>query len=429
MSVSPPGALEGLCVIELAHERCAFAGKLLADMGARVIVVEPPGGAPQRTHAPFLDDEPGPERSLAWWHYNTSKLGVTLDLASDEGRSLFCALVAEVEADVVLEAEDPGVLASRRLDYPDLRSLSEGLIMVSLTPFGRNGPRRDEQATDLTVLAGGGPVWNCGYDDHVLPPVRGGGNQGYHTGCHFGVMSLLVALLARDETGVGQQIDVNLHAAANVTTEAGSYDWLVAQSTVQRQTGRHAAPNPSMPSQIRCADGRYVNTGVPPMKPREFELLYEWVAELDLQGEFPEHVFLELGMKRERIDLSKIREDEELQAIFGAGREAVNMIASKLSAYDYFIGAQQRGLPVGVIYSPEEVMEDPHFRERGFAVEVEHEDLGRTFIYPGAPYVFHGSPWRIRRRAPRLGEHDDEILGPLRRARARPGANQLGATR
>ena len=83
------------------------------------------------------------------------------------------------------------------------------------------------------MLAGGGPVWNCGYDDHSLPPVRGGGNQGHHTASHFAVMSTLVALLARDENGGGQHIDVSMHAAANVTTEAGSYEWLVAQATVQ----------------------------------------------------------------------------------------------------------------------------------------------------------------------------------------------------
>jgi crotonobetainyl-CoA:carnitine CoA-transferase CaiB-like acyl-CoA transferase len=168
-----------------------------------------------------------------------------------------------------------------------------------------------------------------------------------------------------------------------------------------------------MPSQIRCADGRHVNTGVPPRSPADFRAVHAWIEELGLLDEYPEAFLLELGGQRERIDLSKIREDEELQAIFGAGREAQNLIASRVSAHDFFLGSQERGLAVGVIYSPEEVMEDPHFAARGFRVEVEHPERGQSFVYPGAPYRFERSPWRISRRAPRLGEHNDAVLGPL----------------
>jgi crotonobetainyl-CoA:carnitine CoA-transferase CaiB-like acyl-CoA transferase len=405
-------ALEGLRVIELSSERGALAGKLLADMGAEVVVVEPPDGDRMRSYEPFLRDEPGPERSLYWWHYNTSKLGVTLDLEAEEDRKRFGQLLET--ADIVIESEEPGRLASLGLDYPTLRAAATRLIYVSITPFGINSPAANESATDLTVLAGGGPVWNCGYDDHSIPPVRGGGNQGYHTACHFAVMSTLVALLAREQSGRGQHIDVSMHAAANVTTEAGSYEWLVAGTTVQRLTGRHASPYPTMPSQIACADGRHVNTGVPPTRPEEFRRLHEWLVELDLLDQLPEAVFLETGAQRDqRIELSRIAEDPEVQAIFGAGREAMNLIAGKLDAYAFFVGAQERGMPVGIVYAPEEVMQDPHFAERGFAVPVEHPELGETFNYPGAPYVFHGTPWKLSRRAPQLGEHNQKILGRL----------------
>ena len=90
---------------------------------------------------------------------------------------------------------------------------------------------------------------------------------------------------------------------------------------------------------------------------------------------------------------------------------AITLIAENLSAYDFFIGCQNRALAAGVVYAPEEAYEDPHFRARGFQVEVEHPELGRTVRYPGAPYVLPASPWRISRRAPRLGEHNEEILG------------------
>ena len=405
------GPLEGLRVLEIAHERTAYAGKLLADAGADVLLLEPPGGCAQRGHAPFVDDRPDPEGSLSFWHYNTSKRGLTLALDTPHGRELARELIAR--ADVVLEGEDPGLLASLGIDADSELARRPRLVWVSITPFGRSAPRAHEPVTDLTLLAGGGPVWSCGYDDHSLPPVRGGGGQAFHIGGHYAVMSLLVALLEREHSGRGQLVDVNVHAACNVTTEMASYEWLVARTTVQRQTARHAMAMRTASSQTRCADGRYVNTGVPPRRPEEFGRLHQWVVELGLAEEWPETFLLEMGMKREHIDLSQIGRDEEVTAIFGAGREAMVLIASKLPAVEFFQQAQTRGLPVGVIYSPEEVLDDRHFRARGFPTEVEHPELGRAVTYPGAPYRFLHTPWRIARRAPRLGEHTSEILGEL----------------
>jgi crotonobetainyl-CoA:carnitine CoA-transferase CaiB-like acyl-CoA transferase len=111
--------------------------------------------------------------------------------------------------------------------------------------------------------------------------------------------------------------------------------------------------------------------------------------------------------------MSRIGQDEEVTAIFAAGRDAIVLIASKLSGSDFFRQAQERGIPVGVIYAPEEVLDDPHFQARGFPVEVDHPELGRTVTYPGAPYRFMRTPWRISRRAPRLGEHNAEIYAEL----------------
>ena len=382
-------------------------------MGADVILVERPvGGAAMRGYEPLRRRRAGPrEESLHWWHYNTSKRGVTLDLAQPGGKALFEKLLAS--ADVLIEGETPGALAALGLDDDALRACRPDLIHASITPFGRQSARSQEPSTDLTVLAGGGPVWSCGYDDHSIPPVRGLGNQGMAIGCHYAVMSILTAFLHRLASGEGQHIDVSQHACANVTTEMASYHWLVQQGTVHRQTGRHALEQPSMESQIRCADGRYVCTGVPPRFPHEFGHLHAWVERLGLAPQFPEAIFLEMGAQRDFIDLSAIGTDDEVTAIFGAGREALNLIAQNVSAYDFFMGAQQAGLAVGVIYSPEEVLSDPHFVERGFPVEVDHPELGRAFVYPGAPYRFEKSPWRIARRAPQLGEDNAEILGRL----------------
>nr|XP_061811375.1 succinyl-CoA:(R)-benzylsuccinate CoA-transferase subunit BbsE-like [Nerophis lumbriciformis] len=405
------GALDGLKIVELSSEATAFAGKLLADMGADVIVVEPVGGSSQRRFGPFADDVADPERSLHWWHYNTSKRSVVVDLDDHVGRDQFQALVRD--AGILIEGEPPGRLQDLGIDYDELRLGRRELIHCSVTPFGRTGPRRDEVATDLTILAGGGPVWSCGYDDHNLAPVRGGGNQGFQTGGVWTVIATLAAVLHRNHTGVGQHIDVSNHAAVNVTTEFASYSWLVAAKEVQRQTGRHAAPRTTQPTQVMCADGKYLNTGVPPRRPAEFKVLREWMIDLGLDAEFPMIELLEMATKYEHIGMAEIEEDPMIGEVFGAGREAVMLIASRLSAYDAFIGFQQRGIPVGAIYAPEDVIRDPHFVARGFAVEVEHEDLGRTFTYPGVPIKMTRSPASLSRRAPHVGEHSDEILSAL----------------
>ncbi|MDA0978458.1 MAG: CoA transferase [Proteobacteria bacterium] len=401
--------LKGMRVIELASERIAFAGKLMADMGADVILVEPPGGDAARGYPPFIDDEPGASRSLFFMHYNTSKRGIVLDLDSEADRETFRQLMAT--ADVLIESEMPGRLESLGLDYPDLQAANPRLVHAAVTAYGRQAPESRLPTTDLTLMAAGGPPWSCGYDDHAIPPIRGWGFQGYQTACHYAFMAILTALLHRFQSGTGQFIDVSMTAALNVTTEAASYTWLVAGETVQRQTGRHAAVAPTGDTQMQCADGRYVNTGVPPRFPAEFGRLLAWITELGMVEDFPEAVFLEMGANWDGpFDLGQVGKDETVTAIFMAGRQALQLIASHVSAYDFFSGCQRAGLSVGVIYSPEEAFEDEHFKARGFQVPVRHHDLDRDIVYPGAPYQLPASPWKISRPAPGLGEHNEEIL-------------------
>src|SRR6266576_155432 len=130
---SLPGPLAGLRILELADEKGQFCGKLLGDLGADVVKIEPPGGERNRHFGPFLDDTPHPERSLSFWYYNTSKRGVTLNLQTADGRQLFRRLAAT--ADVILETFRPGFLAALGLDYESLRTRNLRLIMCALTSF------------------------------------------------------------------------------------------------------------------------------------------------------------------------------------------------------------------------------------------------------------------------------------------------------
>ena len=392
--------LGGVRVLEVCGEIGAWCGKMLGDMGADVIKVDSPMGNPTRRYEPFYQNEPGPNRSLFFWHYNTSKRGITLDLTQDRGREVFERLIAR--ADVLVDGAPAGHLASLGLGYSDVRQTSQSIVMASITPFGQDGPYSDYAATDLTAMAFGGPVWSSGYDDHEIPPVRGGGNQAYHTVCHYAVIGIMIALIHRQFTGVGQYIDANMHASLNVSTEAGSYGWLVAGETVQRQTGRHASVVPTSQSQFLCKDGRYINAGMAARTEAQWQVMLEWFREEGLiegLGEylrFPDRAAVRRGDPYAKEQSRRVA-------------SAVQQLAGKNDAHYLFTRAQELGFQWGIINAPEDVLADAHFQARGFPTEVEHPDLGESFIYAGAPYKLPESPWSIQRRAPLLGEHNEEI--------------------
>jgi crotonobetainyl-CoA:carnitine CoA-transferase CaiB-like acyl-CoA transferase len=159
-----------------------------------------------------------------------------------------------------------------------------------------------------------------------------------------------------------------------------------------------------MNTDATCADGRQVNTGVPPRSGAEFRGVLEWLDALGGSEDFEEFALLELAVERGGVQLHEVFSDAVAREIFGAGRSAVQHIAGRVSAYDFFVGAQTLGLACGVIYAPEEVFDDPHFVENGFPVPVEHDEVGRAVLYPGAPFHMPRSPWRIRGPAPRLAQ-------------------------
>ena len=167
-------------------EKGQFCGKLLGDLGADVVKIEPPGGERNRHIGPFLDDIPHPERSLSFWYYNTSKRSITLNLQTADGRQLFAQLAAT--ADIILETFRPGFMASLGFDYESLRKQNSCLIMCALTAFGQTGPWRDYLSSDLLHLAAGGQMASCGYDEEDAPnapPIAPGGGNAWHMGCHY----------------------------------------------------------------------------------------------------------------------------------------------------------------------------------------------------------------------------------------------------
>ena len=209
-----------------------------------------------------------------------------------------------------------------------------------------------------------------------------------------------------------------------------------------RQTGRHALASITQETQVECVDGRYVNTGFPPRHAKDYASLRDWVDELGYRDEFDEIVLLDLAVERGGVSLAQLREDPLTAEIYGAGRSALVFLAAHLTPEEFFVGAQERGIAVGAVWSPEEAFDNEHFVARGFPVGVEREDIGRTITYPGA-FLAPKSPWRISRRPPHIGEHQAEVFPGLtslsaapshtcgderaKRASCSPGASGRGA--
>jgi benzylsuccinate CoA-transferase BbsE subunit len=181
---------------------------------------------------------------------------------------------------------------------------------------------------------------------------------------------------------------------------------------VARQTGRHAGVVPTDAIVAPDRDGHEVHTGFPPRSEKQLRALLGWLRELGLADEFPMTSLIEIAADAGGIELAKLLDDEFTQECYRAGRDAMVFLASRLRGYDFFIGGQERALPVGVISSPEEAIADPHIVARGFPTAVHHPALGRDVVYPGAPIRFTASPWRIARPAPLVGEHQATLPTP-----------------
>jgi benzylsuccinate CoA-transferase BbsE subunit len=392
------GPFAGLRVLELADETGQFCGKLLGDLGADVVKIEPPGGERCRHVGPFLDEIPHPERSLSFWYYNTSKRGITLNLETADGRGLFRRLASD--ADIVLETFRPGFLASVGHSHDSLREQNPGLIVCSLTPFGQTGPWRDFLSSDLLHMAAGGEMASCGYDEADVPnapPIAPGGGNAWHMGCHFAYIAIVAALVHRTVTGQGQYIDASIHEACALTTEAAIANYVYRGEVLLRQTGRHHAVGKTPRTQFRAKDGTYVcaliSGGLTPRNVRNLADLMDSYGMAD--------------------DLKDPKYQDPAVVAANASHIVDDVLAAfiaSLPADEVYRAGQERGFTWGAVRAPEALLDDAHLHDRGFWKHVEHPELGRSFVYPGEAAIYNGSPWRISRRAPLIGEHNLEIF-------------------
>ena len=393
------GPLAGLRVLELTGEHAQFCGKLLADLGADVIKIEPPGGQETRKVGPYLNDEDHLERSLYFWHYNTSKRGVTLDITTPEGQEILKKLAAT--AGLVLESFPADYLPSIGLGYEDLSAINPSLIMCSVTPFGQDGPWRDYQTSDLLHLAAGGQMASSGYDVEDIPdapPIAPGGGNSWHIASHYAYIGIMGALYHRDFTGEGQYIDVSAHEACSLTTEGAIAIYLSTGDVVRRHTGRHASVDMSPGIQHATNDGGFINTtrSGSNLTPARIKTLATWMDEHGLADDLLDEKY------------------QDLKVVEESGQHFADVLKNffaNMPLVESYEGGQELNFPWGAVRTMEEIMGDPHLQDREFFVSVEHPELRQKFTYPGAAAIYNASPWRISRRAPLIGEHNEDILG------------------
>jgi len=412
---SREGNLADIRVVEICDEQGEYCGRLLAGLGADVVKIEPPEGAPTRRIGPFLGDVPGPERSLFFWNYNLGKRSLALDLDREADRERLLEVLAT--ADVLLESTPRGRLPALGLDAASLRARFPELVVARISAFGDEGPWADYLGSDLVHLALGGPVMNCGYDprpdgSYDLPPIAPQSWHAYHIAGEQMAIGLLGALLHRRDTGDGQVLSCAVHDAVSKCTELDLMSWVMRRAPFQRQTCRHSGERVSdLPIIGNTKDGRWVLT-LPPMGSTGWGSLVEF---LDRHGM--------------AADLETLVGERGSAGAPGSGpaldRELMNHVTEvslrlvRKFRFDEipWQEAQDAGLMWVPLRKPHENALDEHWQTRGSVGEVEHPELSRTFTYGLSKWVSDEAPWRTGPRAPRIGEHDREIL---EEASARP---------
>ena len=389
------GVYEGLTVVELADRRNQWAGKLLADGGARVIQIEPIGGSPGRWCGPFVEDKVDPDKCLDYWWNNTSKQSVALDLERKPAQDLLKKLLAR--ADVFLESTPPGTLAKLGLDYESVADNRE-LIYASLTDFGQDGPWRDLKMNDTAHLALGGQMSSSGYSDPDVTPIGGQGRQAWHMGCAFVLHGITVALFDRMSSGEGQYIDVSIHDACAIGTEAAVPQYMYYGSTMYRQTGMHANAKRQPPLQLPTADGKYMIAVMQNFGPRVWNNLIKWMDEVGVTGELHDPKYQD-----EAFRMSEYRTGTVV-------REAIGRLIAASNGAECFQRAQSYGISWGLVHAAEENYDIPHYQQRDYWRKVEHPEIGRSIPYPRGPFSSDELHIEPRGRAPHLGEHTKQVL-------------------
>jgi CoA:oxalate CoA-transferase len=381
-------ALSGIRVLELCRDVAgAFAGRLFADFGADVIKIEPPGGDPTRRMGPFPGDRPHPEQSGLFLHLNRNKRGITLRLEEPSGRALFRRLAAT--ADVVLESFGPGCLEAWDLGWERLAEGNPRLVLARLSTWGQTGPYREYPGDAFVAHAFGGPWYETG--SPTRPPLT---KPGEMVACQIGntfAAAVLGAVYLARRTGEGQEIDASAVEILLASVDRRAITNFTYQMTgnLPRRLGQ--PPRGPLPRGLYpCADGLVDIATVPAWVPRMLATLND--PELTAYFKENPHAPYEPATA-DRVEPVLRR-----------------WLSARTRQQCFAEAVLEHGWPVYPVNTVRDVLEDPHFRARGFFVDVDHPVAGRL-PYVGAPWRMAEGGFAVRRPAPLLGQHNAEVLG------------------
>ncbi len=385
-------------VLDLTDEKGELASMVLGDLGADVIKVEPPSGSPSRAMGPFLDDAPEMERSLQYFAFNRNKRGISLDLEAEAGRKTLFSLVGK--ADFIVESARPGEMAGRGLGFEAMRQANSRIVYVAITPFGQDGPHADFPASDLTLAAMGGPMSLQGHPDR--PPVRLSLPQAWlHASVEAAVGALTAhALMLR--TGQAQFVDVSAQTAMTWTMLQG----MVAHAVQGRDFNRGGSIVQLGTINVQlvheCADGHVVVFSIGGALAKMVEW---WVRD----GIVPEDWMTAEDWPMYHV---KLLQQQPVAHTIEEVLDAVGAYVRDKTKNQLL----EQGIADGVSIAPVNNMEDltrfRHLQERGFWLTAPLPN-GQVAQVPGIFANLSETPMKVRRWAPRLGEHTGEVLGDL----------------
>ena len=375
-------------ILDLTGPEAVFCGKLLADYGADVVKVEPPGGDPTRNKAPFIGDEVGIDRSSYFLFYNTNKRSVTIDIDTPKGQELFKKLAKT--ADVLIESFPVGHMESKGLGFDSLNAINPSLVMASVTPFGQTGPWSGYQSSDLISLAASGFMQITGDPDG--PPLRQGNEQSHFPGSQYAAAAIMGALFYRDmQGGGGQYIDVSQQEAmiTYYTDAHPALAWMQRGENVTR-VGTNSTlviPLGAYPS----SDG-WISAGI--ITPREWENLSQWMYEVTGNEEILNDDYK--GGNQDRAPFNDI-----ITAL-------VIDFTTRFTSEELFHQGQERNLVFIPVNTVSDLLVDPQLEASNFWFDIDHAEAG-TLRYPlGVFDSEEVSP--TTNPAPHLGQDNEAIL-------------------
>lgn len=406
-------ALEGLRVVEFCDELGSYCGRLLADLGAEVIKVEPPGGGRQRHTPPYLQLVPeSPDTSLAFWVHNTSKKSVVVDMESLDGQAAARRLA--LSADALIEDNPVGWMADRGLGFADLHAAKPSLVYTSITGFGQDGPHAPYAYSDIVGQAMGGMMVLAG--EPADPPNMIYGNQADVGASIQAAQGTLMAILHADATGEGQLVDLSAQEAMSLNQETAMQTW-----DLQRKNRVRTGERGMLPIQLpgagnyRCLDGDVFCYILAPGG-ADFPVLLEWMREEGKEEDLFDEPYVSVCNQLNMSFLTQTLGNPQMaQSMFPQLMHINEVLArfyASMTASEAYIGGQSRRILNGIVSTPRDLAENEQLRARQWFAQLEVDFLDATVEFPGAPYRLSETPVVIS-RPPRLGEHTGDVLGAL----------------